>query len=145
MSHTYPLAKSAKDALNAGLKTARTRYEAEEKAEGMVVKSLETEWLTPAAQDTQALIAKIEASNAHGFVQHYEDATGNTVLAVTYWKIGKITARKSAKPTSISTETETEDHTDDLYFRSGRTRKSRKSKAADPNQMDLFGKKNSIP
>jgi hypothetical protein len=30
------------------------------------------------------------------------------------------------------------DHTDDLYFRRGRT-KSKRRKPVDPNQLDLFG------
>ena len=137
MSHTYPLGKTARDALKATGEPARTRYEAEELADGAVIKALETEWLTPSAADLPDLLALAEANPAHCFVQNYEDAAGNTVLAITYWKLAKAAAKPKAKP-KPDPKTETEDHTDDLYFRAGRTKKS-KQKPVDPNQLDLFG------
>jgi len=84
MSHTYPLGKTAHAALKNAQGAARTRYEAEALAGVTPVASLETEWLTPAAKDLEHLLKQAEESPAHGFVQHYEDAAGNTVLAVTY-------------------------------------------------------------
>jgi hypothetical protein len=137
MSHTYPLGKTARDALKATGEPARTRYEAEDLAGGAVIKALETEWLTPSAADLPDLLALAEANPAHRFVQNYEDAAGNTVLAVTYWKLAKAATKPKAKP-KPDPKTETEDHTDDLYFRAGRTKKS-KQKPVDPNQLDLFG------
>lgn len=135
MSHTYPLGKTARDALKASGEPARTRYEAEDLADGAEIKALETEWLTPSATELPKLLALAEASPAHRFVQNYEDASGNTVLAVTYWKVAKAKAKPKPKP---QPKTDTEDHTDDLYFRAGRTKK-RKQKPVDPNQLDLFG------
>lgn len=114
---------------------ARTRYEAEALAEGQAIASLETEWLTPAAGDVDGFLAQVAANPAHGFVQNYEDAQGNTVLAITYWKLAKPSKSKPKSPPKPKAE---EDHTDDLYFRSGRTKKSKRKKHVDPNQLDMF-------
>lgn len=143
MSHAYPLARTARTALSPEVKVARTRYEAEDLAEDVDIKALETEWLTPSAKDLPGMLRKVDASPAHGFVQHYEDAEGNTVLAITYWKLSKskVAARKIApkpKPkVEKSAEAET-DHTDDLYFRHGRTKKRGRKIVPNPNQFDLF-------
>ena len=136
MSHAYPIAKTAKAALQAGQPVARTRYEAEAAAEGLVIAALETEWLTPAASDLAAMLALVEASDGHGFVQRYEDAQGNTVLAVTYWKLAPPSKTKPKSPPKPKAEA---DHTDDLYFRSGRTKKPKRKPIVDPNQLDMFG------
>jgi hypothetical protein len=136
MSHSYPLAATALAALSADAKVARTRYEAEAAADGLVVTSLETEWLTPARDDLETALAQAAQSPAHGFVQNYEDAAGNTVLAVTYWKLAKTKAKAPKavpKPTDIEA-----DHTDDLYFKRA-TKKPRKGRPVDPNQLDMFG------
>lgn len=136
MSHTYPIAKSAKAALEAKSEPARTRYEAEALAEGQTIAALETEWLTPAADAVEKFLALAKENPAHGFVQNYEDAKGNTVLAVTYWKLAKLS---KAKPKPKPKPKAQEDHTDDLYFRSGRTKKAKRKKFVDPNQLDMFG------
>lgn len=140
MSHVYPIGKTARDALKNAASAARTRYEAEDLADGSAIKALETEWITPKPKDLAKLLEQAEANPGHGFVQHYEDADGNTVLAVTYWKL--IKGQKPAKPKPIAPPDDSvEDHTDDLYFKSGRTKKSGRKKFVDPNQMDLFGEK----
>lgn len=140
MSHTYPLGKTARDALKNASEAARTRYEAEDLADGVSITALETEWLTPKEKDLPKLLDQADANPGHGFVQHYEDGDGNTVLAVTYWKLGKAAAKPKPQPASpAAPDPVDEDHTDDLYFRSGRTKKSRRKRAVDPNQMDLFG------
>lgn len=144
MSHTYPLGKTARDALKSTREAARTRYEAEDRADGFVIDALETEWLTPSEKELPKILAQVDASPGQGFVQNYEDGSGNTVLAVTYWKLGKpIKATKAKpKPKKISdTPPPDDDDTDDLYFRSGRTNKGRRKRYVDPNQMDLFGEK----
>ncbi|MDJ0920054.1 MAG: hypothetical protein QNI84_02935 [Henriciella sp.] len=143
MSHTYPLARTARDALKAETAAARTRYEAEDLAGEREVKSLETEWLTPSPEELPDMLAKIEASPAHGFVQHYEDGEGNAVLAVTYWKLArsKVAKRKIAprpKPGEPTEKSGAPDYTDDLYFRHGRNRKRRRKTVPNPNQFDLF-------
>jgi hypothetical protein len=138
MSHIYPIATSAKAALSETAKIARTRYEAEALADGQAIAALETEWLTPATDDLSKILEQVTASPAHGFVQNYEDAKGNTVLAVTYWKITKA---KKAKPKPTPKPDPDSDHTDDLYFRSGRNKKPKKRKYIDPNQLDMFGNK----
>lgn len=141
MSHAYPLGKTARDALKNAGAAARTRYEAEDLADDVEIAALETEWLTPAEKDLPKILEQADANPGHGFVQHYEDGSGNTVLAVTYWKLAK--AKKKPKPKPIpdpAPQAEQEDHTDDLYFKSGRTKKSRRKRFVDPNQMDLFGR-----
>ena len=142
MSHAYPLGKTARDALKNAQAAARTRYEAEELAEDVAIASLETEWITPAEKDLAKILEQAEINPGHGFVQNYEDGSGNTVLAVTYWKLAKTPKKPKPKPRPIpDTHPNEEDHTDDLYFKSGRTKKSRRKRFVDPNQMDLFGAK----
>jgi len=143
MSHAYPLAKTARDAFKADVSAARTRYEAEALAGDLDVKALETEWMTPSESELPAFLSQIEASAAHGFVQHYEDADGKTVLAVTYWKLTrpKVAKRKIVPKVKLAEDPYAaggDDHTDDLYFRVGRNRKGRRKPAHNPNQMDLF-------
>lgn len=143
MSHAYPLGKTARDALKGAKDAARTRYEAEDLAGDVAVAALETEWITPSEKDLPKIMAQAADNPGHGFVQHYEDGSGNTVLAVTYWKLAKAKKKKPApkpKPEPAA-QAEPEDHTDDLYFKSGRTKKSRRKRHVDPNQMDLFGEK----
>ncbi len=139
MSHAYPLGKTARDALKGAQEAARTRYEAEDLAGDVAIASLETEWLTPSEQDLPKILEQAEANPGHGFVQHYEDGAGKTVLAVTYWKLAK--AKKPPAKPKAEPKPSDEDHTDDLYFKSGRTKKSRRKRHVDPNQMDLFGEK----
>lgn len=140
MSHAYPLGKTARDALKNAQAAARTRYEAEELAEDIAIASLETEWITPAEKDLAKILEQAETNPGHGFVQNYEDGSGNTVLAVTYWKLAKTPKKPKPKPRPIQNpDPAQEDHTDDLYFKSGRTKKSRRKRFTDPNQMDLFG------
>lgn len=142
MSHAYPLGKTARDALKSAKAAARTRYEAEDLADGVAIAALETEWITPAAKDLAKFLEQVEANPGQGFVQHYEDGSGNPVLAVTYWKLAKAAKKPKPKPKpgpKPGAEAETGDHTDDLYFKSGRTKKSRRKPVVDPNQLDLFG------
>ncbi len=146
MSLAYPLAATAEDALKGINMAARTRYEAEEVAGDTPVLSLETEWLKPPGADLAALMKQAESGEAKGFIQTYEDADGKPVLAVTYWKLGKAPAKTKAKakapapekPKVPAKKKPAEDHTDDLYFRHGRTRKARRKTHTDPRQMDLF-------
>ena len=142
MSHAYPLGKTARDALKNAKLAARTRYEAEDLAEDVAISALETEWLPPAAKALAKILDQAEANPGHGFVQHYEDASGNKVLAITYWKLSKAAKKPKPKPAPIKPkEPQDDDHTDDLYFKSGRTKKSRRKRFVAPNQMDLFGAK----
>jgi len=139
MSHAYPLGKTARDALKNAQAAARTRYEAEELSERVAIASLETEWITPPTKDLEKILEQAEQNPGQGFVQYYEDGSGNTVLAVTYWKLAKTPKKPKPKPRPIpDPDPNPEDHTDDLYFKSGRTKKSRKKRFVDPNQMDLF-------
>ncbi|WP_018148668.1 hypothetical protein [Henriciella marina] len=150
MSLAYPLALSAEDALNGAGEAARTRYEAETLAGDTPILSLETEWLKPDAATVEAVIKQAESGEAKGFIQIYEDADGQPVLAVTYWKLKHTPAEKVAKPPEKTEVVEPQpvpkekkpateaDHTDDLYFRHGRTKRARKRQQSDPRQMDLF-------
>lgn len=146
MSHSYPLAKSAKDAIAPGCKAARTRAEAESFAPDHKIDSLQTDWLPMSAADVEALFNRKDDETANGFLQRYEDEKGNPVIAVTYWKLiekPRQTAKKDRKSQTRaprnapeSTQNPSNDHTDDLYFRRGRTKPRRKK--VDPNQLDLF-------
>ena len=138
MSHAYPLGKTARDAMISAKDAARTRYEAEDLSDGVAIAALETEWITPAAKDLPKFLEQVETNPGQGFVQHYEDGSGNPVLAVTYWKLAKAAKKPKPKPKPVA-EPATGDHTDDLYFKSGRTKKSRRKQLVDPNQLDLFG------
>ncbi|KCZ92191.1 hypothetical protein [Hyphomonas johnsonii] len=138
MSQAYPLAATVKDALKPGVKAARTRAEAEELAGALVVESLHTEWLSLSDADATEQMAANSGGVAHGFLQRYEDDKGAPVLAVTFWRLVKAAkAKKPAPAKAAKPAPEGDDHTDDLYFRSGRTKPSRK-RFVDPRQMDLF-------
>lgn len=142
MSHAYPLARTAVDALDAADHAARTRHEAERLAgEGVQIVSLETEWLTVAAADAERLMLQADSGVGDGFVQRYEDASGAPVLAVTYWKTAPQSkpAKQQGSARKVVAAKPSEDHTDDLYFRSGRTKARRRKRKVDPRQMDLFG------
>ncbi len=137
MSHLYPLASDALEALNGTSRAARTRAEAEKLAGEAIVTSLETEWLILAKTDAQDMLGQADKGLQTGFVQRYENARGELVLAVTYWKITPERREKPREETQTDPIKPATDHTDDLYFRQGRT-KPRRRKKADPNQMDLF-------
>lgn len=135
MSHAYPIAKTARAALTKAEMAARSRAEAETIAAPETVAALETEWLVIQPEEISDLLEKAEKGPGQGFLQTYEDASGNHVLAVTYWKL-KSKATKKPKP--VDTPPKEEDHTDDLYFRH-RSSKRRKKTAVNPNQLNLFG------
>jgi len=153
MSHLYPLAISARAALGTPIGAALSRAEAERLAPlidgNLPVVRLETEWLTPDAQEIETLMSEADAGPGNGFVQYYENADGAPILAVTYWKIIDPNAVEEPAPSTptkadpevvdAASSPPEEDHTDDLYFRSGRTKKRGSRKKIDPNQMDLFG------
>lgn len=133
----YPLAPNARAALEAE-GGARTVAEARELAKGPV--ELVSEWLRPKPAEREAVQGRAEAGVARGFVQLYEDAKGQPVLAVSFWKPVSGAKPKAKKPAPEKPAAPAEDHTDDLYFEKKKgARASRKKKAADPNQLDLFG------
>lgn len=139
MSHLYPLAASAAEALASPEPAARTRYEAETLAGEATIAGLETEWISPGDEQAETSDATAEAGVGAGFVQRYEDAAGAPVYAVTYWKLETAPKKKAAKPKKAPAK-KTEDDTDELYFRSGRTkpRKKKSTPKVDPRQLDLF-------
>lgn len=138
----YPIAANALEALDADT-GARTVGEARELARRPV--TLVIEWVRPLPADREAMQAKADAGVARGFVQLYEDAKGQPVIAVSYWKPD---SADGAKPRKAKTKAEkpsppapdtAEDHTDDLYFTKPGMKAKRKPKGRDPNQLDLFG------
>ncbi len=144
MSHAYPLGKTLDAALSKVAPAARTLAEAEALAAeldgDLKVIELSTDWLTVSAEAAEAMFAPSDAL-AHGHLQRYEDEKGNPVVAVTWWKLaapGKA-KDKPAKPAPAAEAKPAEpaDHTDDLYFRRGRTKPSRR-RYVDPRQLDLF-------
>ena len=139
-SHAYPLAIRLEDALKSEAKAARTRGQAEDMADGFAVECLSTDWLNVTEEEADAFLkaADSEAVAAHGHLQRYEDNQGKPVLAVTWWKLVPVAAKKAKPKKKPAIEKPpAEDHTDDLYFRSGRTKPGRR-RYVDPRQMDLF-------
>ena len=140
MSHAYPLGKTLDAALSKVAPAARTRAEAEALAGKLKVIALTTDWLTVSEEAAEAMFAPTDAL-AHGHLQRYEDEKGNPVVAVTWWKLATEAAapEKPVKPRPERSAAEPADHTDDLYFRRGRTKPSRR-RYVDPRQLDLFRK-----
>lgn len=140
MSHLFPLALAGRDALVGAEHAARSKADAERLCTlaDRHVGGLETEWLTLTPAELAEVETEAEAGVSAGFVQRYENADGAAVLAITYWRIVP-TGNPSELAQELPPEPARQDHTDDLYFRQGRTKKRRRKKV-DPNQMDLFGK-----
>ena len=146
MSHLYPLAETALEALTEDRPAMRTRHEAERRAGAATVLKLQTDWISAGELDADMLAGRAGTGLTQGFVQTYEDEKGEPVYAVTYWKLdGPLDASpppapepkpEKAKPKSKAKAEA--DHTDDLYFRGGRTRKRKRRVHVDPRQMDLF-------
>ncbi len=134
----YPIASNARDALDAE-GGARTMGEAREMAKGSV--TLVIDWVRPQPAEREAVQAKAEAGVARGFVQLYEDAKGQPVIAVSYWKPDRAGGAKpkKAKAGPEKPPVPVEDHTDDLYFTKPGVKAKRKPKVPNPNQLDLFG------
>ncbi|MFN3313026.1 MAG: hypothetical protein ACK46Q_06140 [Hyphomonas sp.] len=138
MSLAYPIARNLEDAVAPGAKVARSLREAAGLSPGFVVTGLETSWLHLPDEEANALFSKLGADGAAGHLQRYEDNSGHAVIAVSWWKlVDPNEARPESKPPPRQAPASA-DHTDDLYFRRGRTR-PRRRKPADPNQLDLFG------
>jgi len=133
----YPIAANAREALDAE-GGARTIGEARELAKGPV--TLVSDWLRPAPDERQDIQVKAEAGVTRGFVQLYEDAKGQPVIAVSYWKPDRLGGAKAKKAkVKPSKPKPAEDHTDDLYFTKPGMKAKRKSRVTNPDQLDLFG------
>lgn len=141
MSLAYPIARSLEEATRPGVRFARTAREAAGLSPGFRVDRLETGWLHLTADEARSLIAAQGAEGPAGHVQQYEDTSGHVVVAVSWWKLlapgEKPAQAEPPPPPPEAPPAEPQDHTDDLYFRRGRT-KSRRRKPVDPNQLDLF-------
>lgn len=144
MSLAYPVARTLDEAITSGVKTARSRREALALSEGRAIEGLETSWLHLPPEDADALFRSLGAEGPAGHIQRYEDTSGHTVVAVSWWKVVDPGAARGPEnrvfEPAPATPPPAEDHTDDLYFRRGRT-KTRRRKPVDPNQMDLFSEK----
>lgn len=134
----YPIAANAREALDAE-GGVRTIGEARELAKGPV--TLVSDWLRPTPAEREAVQGKAEAGVSRGFVQLYEDAKGQPVIAVSYWKPDRAGGAKpkKAKARAEKPAQPAEDHTDDLYFTKPGMKAKKKLKSPDPNQLDLFG------
>jgi hypothetical protein len=138
----YPIAANAREALDAE-GGARTQGEARELAKGPV--TLVIDWVRPQPAEREEVQGKAEAGVARGFVQLYEDAKGQPVIAVSYWKPDRAGGAKPRKGKAkvekqpATAANPAEDHTDDLYFTKPGMKAKRKAKARDANQLDLFG------
>lgn len=153
MSHLYPLAENARQALMDERPAARTRADAEHLAGETVVEKLATDWITADSDEAEQMAARGAAGLSQGFVQTYEDEAGRPVYAVTYWRLiapiapagpspdkKKASAKPDPAPEAPAPAKSAEpDHTDDLYFRAKRTRRRARKQPVDQRQMDLFG------
>jgi len=144
MSLSYPVARSLEDALKPDVPTARSRREAITFARGLALEGLETSWLHLPDAEADALFKALGADGPAGHLQRYEDTLGHSVVAVSWWKMvapGAATPpeKRAFEPAPLAPPPAEDDHTDDLYFRSGRT-KTRRKKPVDPNQLDLFSR-----
>lgn len=139
MSLAYPIARTLEEATRPGVKTARTQREAVTLSPGATVEGLETSWLHLTEDEAAALVSAQGMEGPAGYLQRYEDTSGHVVVAVTWWKLADLKAAKTAMaaPPVLPPVPAASDHTDDLYFRRGRTKPKRK-RPADPNQLDLF-------
>ena len=142
MPLSFPIATSARAALDED-KAARTLAEARELAGGLV--TLVSEWLRPTPAEREEIQVKADAGVARGFVQLYEDAKGRPVLAVTFWRPERRTAKTAAKTGGRKGKARAEaaiapveDYTDDLYFSKPGSRTKKRRRSGDPNQLDLF-------
>ena len=146
MSHSYPLASDARAALGSDSDGARTREEARNLLKGRRLVGLKSDWVTLSTVESADAAKWIERGVDQGYIQRYEDAAGNIVLAITFWAVAEDVsgAADVADPPKSGEKPDKEtrrpdDHTDDLYFRAGRTKTRKRKHWADPNQMDLFG------
>lgn len=136
MSLAYPIAQSLEEATRPGVRFARSAREAATLSPGFRVEGLETSWLHLTEAEARALVSAQGAEGPAGHLQQYEDTSGHVVVAVSWWKIAAPTTPAKA-PDPAPPQPRSGDHTDDLYFRRGRT-KTRRRKPVDPNQLDLF-------
>lgn len=140
MTLQYPLAPNARAALDSEV-TARTIAEARELNKGPV--ELIADFVRPTPAEREELQAKADRGIARGFVQLYEDAKGNPVIAVSFWKPSSGKPRAKPAPPPRPPSAPREDHTDDLYFNKPGAKEAaaakKRKKLPDPNQMDLFG------
>lgn len=134
MSLTYPIAASAIQALTEPLGHERTQAAARRVAGGSV--TFETEWIRPGPEREEELQYSLQREMGHGAAQIYESEKGRPIIALNYWRVLTEAEQVFDGPMRPDPERKRKDHTDDLYFRSGRTKP--KKKIVDPNQLDLF-------
>lgn len=134
MTLVYPIASNARSALDAS-RFARTREEARE-ATGEDM-HLVSEWLRPDPAERDAVWTKAQGGLAQGYVQFYEGANGEPVIALTFWRERQEVSAPAPDPAPVAPPAR-EDHTDDLYFTKSAVKSRRPRRPADVNQMDLF-------
>lgn len=139
MSLSYPIAETGLAALLEPKGFARTKSMAKRDV-GLSVE-FETEWLRPSEAEAEDWQEAIMTAASTGAVQIYEGDKGNKIVAISYWKLVEMPEPVVEAELAPPAKKTREDHADDLYFRHGRTKISRKGED-DPNQLDLF---NSAP
>ena len=143
MSHVFPLASNAEEALQENAPKARTKREAVVQNDGVPLsKGLVHDWIRFPRDKESELRNLAEKGRDLGFVQSYEDAeTEEIVYAVTYWKVSKIVQSPSQSNKVATTENTTA--LQKSFNGSARTQKTRRSKRRksfdrDGKQLDLF-------
>jgi hypothetical protein len=84
MTLQYPIADSARLALLDPCPMAGSEMTARQAAGGPV--NLALEWVRPNTEEASLFEEAAQAALASGFVQVYQDARGQPVLAVTFWR-----------------------------------------------------------
>jgi hypothetical protein len=146
MALSYPIAEHARQALLADESLLRaTKGQAQADTGARV--ALTTEWLTLTPAEISNLQSAIDKGLSFGFAQSYENKDGETVCAVTFWKV-MTDNEAEAEDLKVSEEkaANREENTDDIYFtrpekrreRFGRAIRKPRVKKPDPRQMDLF-------
>ncbi len=167
MSLSYPVAADADTALKAPLGHALTKASARRLADGDVV--FETVFLRFSPKEAEALESEILTAVSTGAVQVYETDPGRSVISLKFWRPLAADEPETApsaprRPTSAHADADDSDdetpasgdaasgsedaaasgeaatdHADDLYFRTGRTKRRGRKRDENPNQGDLFG------
>lgn len=143
MSHVFPIATTAEEALMDSSPKARTMREANnhKKAE-FTLQGLEHEWIRFAQEDDSELRKLAEKGRDLGFVQSYEDVeTAETVYAVTYWKVS-LESTEATETIKVSSEPHSPEirkpKSAPTALRNSKKTKKRKPVQQDGRQLELF-------
>ncbi len=143
MSHVFPLATTAEEALKDSSPKVRTKREAnDQKKAEYTLQGLVHDWIRLPQEDDSELKKLAEKGRDIGFVQSYEDAeTAEIVYAVTYWKLMleaiEVPPTKTA-PTELPKPESKKPSNPPITTRNPKKTKKRKPVKRDGRQLELF-------